>query len=304
MKVYPNKENRCAQNHDEVDFLEVYITNKCNAKCEWCFDKNSYHPASKTDYQSIADTILSFNYNKIWLTGGEPMLYKDLKKLIDLLISHNKIIYITTNGSKLNIESVEDLKSVENLTISIHHFDLQKNYELTKIKLDKSILTESIKKLHKYGVIVRINCTVTKGYLDTLEDIYKFIEFGKEIGADSVRFAEVAYYDDLFVDLNKIFNSNYGLTDEPFVNGCYKSTMINDMPIDIKLSCGALTNKRKLPEGTHVDAYKNVVYYDGQSYKGWQSSYAFYEEKTIDNILDDFLESRISKKNAVKYLSL
>lgn len=164
-------------------------------------------------------------------------------------------------------------------TISIHHFDLSKNEELTGIKLDELILIDIIKKLHKYDIKVRINCTITKGYLESLEDINTLIEFGKKLGVDSIRFAEISYYDELFVDLNKIFNSEYGLTDEPFVNGCYKSAIINNMPVDIKLSCGALTKNRKLPEGATSTEYKNIIYYDGEVYKGWQTSYNSYDEK-------------------------
>ena len=304
MRIYPNKENRCAQNHDEVDVLEVYITNVCNAKCKWCFDKNAYHPSGKTDYKSISEKILSFNYNTILLTGGEPTLYPDIKKLIDVLVENGKKIDMTTNGSKINSNFIENLKDVTNLTISIHHFDLQKNRELTGVRLDKMELSNSIKKLQEFGVSIRLNCTVTLGYLDTIEDIYEYIDFGKKLGVNSIRFAEVAYYDELFVDLNKIFNSQYGLTDEPFVNGCYKSAVINEMPVDIKLSCGALTKYRKFPDGAKTDTYKNIVYYDGEAYKGWQSSYVFYEEKTIDNILDDLMNSKISKEKATKYLSL
>ena len=304
MLVYPHKENRCAIPADKTEWLEVYLTKKCNAKCEWCFDKNSYHPLDKCDYKQMAEKIITFQQPNIILTGGEPTLYKDLDKLIDILNTNNKNVYITTNGSKLNENFVDKLMNIKGITISIHHFDLNRNYELTGIKLDENVLTLCIQKLKALNIDVRINCTVTKGYIQTLDDIYDFIEFGKKMGVNAMRFAEISYYDDLFVDLNKIFNNNYGLSDEPFTNGCYKTATINDMQVDFKLSCGALTQHRKLPEGATSVVYKNVIYYDGEAYKGWQTSYNQFDEKTIDSILDNLLKSKISKEKAIKYLSI
>ena len=304
MTIYPHIENRCAIPADKTDWLEAYLTNRCNASCEWCFDKDAYHPLDKSNYKQFAEKILSFNQPNIILTGGEPTLYKDLKKLITLLNDGNKNVYITTNGSKLDLDFIQNLVDIKGITISIHHFDLNKNYEITKIKLDEKVLIDCIKKLHELNKEVRINCTATLGYLDTLQDIYDFIEFGKKLGVDAIRFAEVSYYDEAFVNLSKILNNQYDLSDEPFVNGCYKSTIINDMSVDFKLSCGALTAHRELPEGATSVSYKNVVYYDAESYKGWQSSYQWYDDKTIDNILDDFVGSKISKKKAIKYLSV
>ena len=304
MIKYPHYENRCAISSDKTDFLEVYLTNRCNAKCEWCFDKKSYHPSKKSDYQTLAKKIISFPHPNIILTGGEPTLYKNLKELITILHNCGKNIAITTNGSTLNEKFIDKLIGIKWITISIHHFDLQKNYEITKVKLDENNLIKCIKKLHSLNIDVRINCTVTLGYLDTMEDINNFIEFGKRLGVDSIRFAEVSYYDKLFVNMSKMFDGKYGLTEDPFTNGCYKSTIINDMNVDIKLSCGALTCHRKLPEGATSTVYKNIIYYDGESYKGWQTSYNNYEEKTIDNILDDVINSKISKEKAIKYLDL
>ena len=304
MPIYPHPENRCAIPADKAKVIEVYLTSRCNASCEWCFDKKAYHTSKKTDYKALAEKILLFPQQTVLLTGGEPTLYKDLKPLISLLCDNGRSIDITTNGSTLNEKFVDKLANVKCVTISIHHFDLHKNFKITKIKLDESKLINSIKKLHESNVEVRINCTVSLGYLETREDIDNFIEFGKRLGADSIRFAEVSYYDKSFVNLNKIFEGQYGLTEEPFVNGCYKSTVINGMPVDIKLSCGALTCNRKVPEGATWENYKNIIYYDGESYRGWQSSYNNYEEKTVDNILDDLLDSKISKENAVRYLSL
>ena len=304
MIIHPHIENRCAIPSDKTDWIEVYLTKKCNAKCEWCFDKESYHPTKTSDYTKIAETVLSHSQQNILLTGGEPTLYKDLDKLIEALNTGGKNVYMTTNGSKLNKHFLNTLVNLKGLTISIHHFDLNKNFQLTGIKIDENSLIDGIKKLHEMNIEVRINCTVTLGFLQTLEDINNFIEFGKKIGVDSIRFAEVSYYDKLFVDLNKIFNGQYGLTDEPFVNGCYKCATINGMKIDFKLSCGALTSHRELPEGATSTTYKNIIYYDGEAYNGWQTSYNNFDEKTIDNILDDVANLKLSKKKAIEYLSV
>jgi len=266
---YPNPRNFCGGAFD--DWIEVNLTDKCNGKCKWCIEKIGIHPKYHAPWEKITEAILSTEGNNIILLGGEPTLYKHLSLVINSLKQVNKKVYITTNGSRINTKFIEmNLNQIDGINISIHHYNLDINKKITGIKLTKNTLTEAIKKLHGYGGKVRLNCNCISGYIDSKEQILNYIDFAKQIGVDSVRFAELKLDNLNFVDLAKVFDYRYGLNDNPYADGCVRDTIINDMQVNFRQMCGLNIAMRCRPKNPQSDAKKRVVYYDGKVYDGWQ----------------------------------
>jgi molybdenum cofactor biosynthesis enzyme MoaA len=131
MKPHPN--NFCGGNFQ--DWLEVYLTNKCNGSCSWCVDKNGWSPKEKAPVAELAKAIIDAPQKKVILLGGEPTLYPDLKKLIQT-ISKEKEVYLTTNGGKLSPNYVkENLVGLTGLNVSIHSYWAAENEAITGIYL-------------------------------------------------------------------------------------------------------------------------------------------------------------------------
>ena len=128
----------------------------------------------------------------------------------------------------------------------------------------------AINKAKELKIKIRLNCNTIKGYIDNESEINKYVEFAKNIGADSVRFAELKQDDKNFVDIAKILNYKYGLNDDPFSNGCIKDVIINNMSVNFRQMCGLQTTKRIAPENPE-QINKKVLYYDGNFYNGWQT---------------------------------
>lgn len=267
MESIPNSNNFCGGNFQ--DWLEVYLEGRCNGKCSFCIDKNGFKPQHHAHWIELAESIIAQNKKNILLLGGEPTLYPDLHALIIFLQQKGKNIYITTNGSKLmDLNFVNKLNLVSCINISIHHWDLMVNKEITGIQLTKSELIKAIEKLHSFGVKVRFNCNCIKGYIDSKSKIMRYIKFAKEVGAASVRFAELKH-DDRFIDLAKIFKYQYGLNDNPYALGCHQETIIDGMEISFRQLCGLQCDKR--PQIINPkQLLKKVLYYDGKLYDGWQ----------------------------------
>ncbi len=97
-------------------FPNIFIrTTGCNLRCPYCDTKYAYEQGIEKTIPEITNEIKKYKCKKICITGGEPLLQKDITKLIDYLIELKYNIIIETNGS-LKIDSLKDKK---NLIISL-----------------------------------------------------------------------------------------------------------------------------------------------------------------------------------------
>lgn len=266
MKTIPHEKNFCGGNFD--DWLEVKLTNSCNGKCSWCVEQGGFRPMKDVAWFTLADSILKTDADHIMLLGGEPTLYPNLELLVGELKVHDRKVYMTTNGSLIHRPDVlEALIRLEAVNISIHHYDLDQNREITGVSLKESSLTHAIKTLTSAGVEVRLNCNLIGGYIDGLLEARRFVEFAKRVGASSVRFAELKFDEEAFVDAREVF-SMADLPEDPFTGGCWHEFELDGMPINLRLMCGLQTSMRPAPVNPQ-QATKQVMYSDGKVREGW-----------------------------------
>ena len=266
----PNSQNYCGGNFQ--DWLEVMLLPECNGKCAWCIDKKGYHPSKKALPSQIISAILKTGSKNVILLGGEPTLYPHLREIIEKLSKNNRNVYVTSNASHLSESYIKKvLPSLFGINYSIHHFDLQKNEEITGIQINTKELEKAIIILHKFGIQVRFNCNIIKNSIDSEVLINKYIDFAIKMNADSVRFAELKTETNEFISLGKILDYKYGLNEDPFFKGCNKTTNLG-IPIFFRQMCGLQTNQRPKPINPIQKYPKTVIYYDALEYRGWQKN--------------------------------
>lgn len=286
----PHPNNFCGGNFQ--DWLEVMLTPSCNGKCSWCVEKDGFKPQTEVDWLTLAKTIISTDKKNIILLGGEPTLYNHLRKLIRELHFANLNVYITTNGSKLTLNYVHEfLEYITGINISIHHYDLIKNKEITGIDLNEDNLISVITRLKNMDKKVRLNCNCIKNYIDSKIEMLYYIEWAKNIGVEYIRFAELKIDENNFVDLAKVFNYEYGLNDDPFKLGCNFNCVINNVNVNFRQMCGFQTNKRCKHENPK-QYEKQVLYYDGIIYNGWQKEI---NTKEIDNMAKETNKTNVKR---------
>lgn len=169
--------------------LSIYLTYNCNYNCSYCCNKNLMNNSK------LNDEFLNFNYiqdlhkkiNKkiknyeLKLTGGEPSLYPDLNKLLDLF--NDKTIILYTNGSMDLIKYEYYIKNNPNLGyhISYHNefgnidkyielIDLFKKLSFNKYKI--SILSNDLNN-SIYNKIIQYTKNV---YTNILSNNYNYID--------------------------------------------------------------------------------------------------------------------------------
>jgi 7-carboxy-7-deazaguanine synthase len=90
-------------------------TTGCNLRCTYCDTKYAYKKGTEKTLEEIIKELEKYKCKKICITGGEPLLQKEIFSLIDNLIKSNYKILIETNGS-LDISPTTNKK---NLFISL-----------------------------------------------------------------------------------------------------------------------------------------------------------------------------------------
>lgn len=285
-----------------TEWLAVNLLSDCNAKCKFCIEKREgYTVNKKVDWKTMAEAIVKSDKNKIMLLGGEPTLYKNIDKLI-LYIRNNsdKEIFLTTNGFKLNETYVEkNLKLLTGISISICHYDINKNKELYGLKHDLKMLQKAIRQLNILNIPVRINCNLLPGYIDDKEEIYKMIEFSKNMGASEIRISET-FSDTQHIKLEEIFNYEYNLNDEPFEKGCLTYANINDYRVVFRQACGLETKNRKPPISPDIEACNDILYPNGKIYSGWlKKEIKKINPIIVNQIIDDIILDKINKLRGV-----
>jgi MoaA/NifB/PqqE/SkfB family radical SAM enzyme len=296
--TYPNSNNFCGGNFQ--DWLEVNLIDTCNGSCSWCVEKEGYHPKHHAEWYEIAEEALKTKRTNIILLGGEPLLYKDISKIIRILSAADRKVWITTNGALLSRDFILDnLQGITGINISVHSYDMYQNKKITGVMIND--LTDIIKTLHDISVSVRLNCNCISGHIDSAEEIDKYIDFVKIVGADKIRFAELKFDEENFIDLAKTLNYQYGLNDDPFISGCNCNTVIKDIPVNFRQMCGLQTSKRPKPVDP-VQLGKQVLYYDGIVYPGWQMQKNYLTDSELLDLFQKVADKKINVEEALEQL--
>lgn len=165
-------------------FLE--ITSKCNLRCKHCYNNSGFESKNKDiNYEKLIKELSNKGVSSLTISGGEPLLYPDLFKIINLL-NENKIkTCINTNGLLLTKQMLSLFleKGVDSMQISI---DGAKDlHEYIRGKNTYDLCVKKIKLAVAAGFIVKIGYTINAL---NYNDIEKMIFDMKKIGVKSIAF--------------------------------------------------------------------------------------------------------------------
>jgi cyclic pyranopterin phosphate synthase len=180
-----------------INYLRVSVTDRCNLRCVYCMPEEGIDSLQHEDILRFEDILkivkaaASLGINKIRYTGGEPLVMKDIDKLIyeTSKISGIDDIALTTNGILL-ADMAEELKKagLKRVNISLDTLDKDKFKNITRIgDLDKVL--KSIEKCLNLGIKpVKINTVLMKGVNDF--EFMDFLNLTKEMPIE-IRFIEL-----------------------------------------------------------------------------------------------------------------
>lgn len=172
----------------KIPQLRVCVTEVCDKKCfycrpegEGCASIEREEKLSADDFIFLIKEVVKEGVSVIRFTGGEPMLNKDIYKIIRAVrqMEGVKDISIVTRSLKLK-EQAPLLKEagLSSITVSLDSLNRERLKEITKVELlDK--LVEGIKMCSDISLPLKLNTVVMKGIND--DEIDDFIQFAGSI---------------------------------------------------------------------------------------------------------------------------
>ena len=188
-----------------VKDLRISLIDRCNFRCTYCMPKeifdNKYNFLTRSQLLSFAEIVqisesfLSLGVEKLRLTGGEPLLRKNICSLVrelKKLKTINKVspeVTLTTNGLLLG-DMAKSLKraGLDRVTVSLDSINQEIFQKMIDKEFNPEIILANIDKSVNAGLQVKVNMVVKKGVNDSqiipMADYFKrkkihlrFIEF-------------------------------------------------------------------------------------------------------------------------------
>ncbi len=153
----------------KIDYVRISLTDKCNFKCSYCMPEGmenfNVNELTYDEVISMCNALAQLGITKVKLTGGEPLLHKDIIKIIRDIKKIDGIseVTLTTNGLLLD-RYLEELKQadVDSINISMDAVNRDLFKSITKVDgVDKIIST--LKKTQALNMKnIKINCVLIK----------------------------------------------------------------------------------------------------------------------------------------------
>ncbi|MCZ8540001.1 MULTISPECIES: GTP 3',8-cyclase MoaA [Psychrobacillus] len=180
--------------------LRISVTDRCNFRCSYCMPKEIFGddyvflPREELltfeEMERLAKIFESFGVRKIRLTGGEPLMRRNIDELVKKLLTLDNIkdVGLTTNGVLLK-QYGQKLKDagLTRLNISLDALDENLFGNLNGRGIKSSFILENIQFAQNLGFEVKVNMVVQKNEND--QEIIPMAKYFKEQGI-TLRFIE------------------------------------------------------------------------------------------------------------------
>jgi cyclic pyranopterin phosphate synthase len=175
--------------------LRLSVTDRCNLRCQYCMPEADYVWLPREDMlhfeeiSRLVDVFVALGVDRIRLTGGEPLLRRDLPALVSMLALKTGLtdLALTTNGILLG-DQIEALHAagLRRVTVSLDSLHRDRFVALARFdELDR--VKEGIEAARRVYGALKLDTVVIKGVND--DELADLIEYGRTVNGE-VRFIE------------------------------------------------------------------------------------------------------------------
>jgi len=219
----------------KISYVRVSVTDRCDFRCTYCMSEDMEFLPKKDvlsleELDRLCDTFIDLGVKKLRITGGEPLVRKNImhlfKSLGKKLGKGLEELTLTTNGSQLTRYSKDLFDSgIRRINISLDSLDKNKFKRITRIgDFDKVI--QGIMAAKKAGLKIKINTVALKGINDN--EILDLVHWCGE-NKFALTFIEVMPMGEIgekraeqympLTDVRNLIQTKYSLTDDPLRTG-------------------------------------------------------------------------------------
>ncbi len=182
----------------KISYVRVSVTDRCDFRCSYCMpEKMQFLPKkdvlSLEELNQIAAAFISLGVEKIRVTGGEPLVRKEILNFFEktgtyLETGHLKELTITTNGSQLERYAEQLFEfGVRRVNVSLDTLDAEKFKVLTRFGRLQNVI-KGIMKAKEVGLKIKINFVALKKINET--ELFDMLNWCDRNGLD-LTFIEV-----------------------------------------------------------------------------------------------------------------
>lgn len=176
----------------KIDYLRISVTDRCNFRCHYCMpEKQTFLPHSDlldyTEIALLANRFIAHGIRKIRLTGGEPLVRRDIEVLIRELGRHVHAgrldeLTLTTNGSRLaQFAPILAEAGVKRINVSMDSLNAETFREITRGGELVQVLA-GITAAKAAGIAIKINMVALKA--QNQSDLLPMAEYCATNGLD------------------------------------------------------------------------------------------------------------------------
>ena len=175
--------------------LRLSVTDRCNLRCEYCMPEDDYAWLPREDVlhfeeiSALVDVFTSLGVDKVRLTGGEPLLRRDIAHLVAMLATKAAIedLALTTNGVLL-AEQIDALAAAGLGRITVSLDTLQRDRFVALTRFDQlAAVHRGIAAAVRVFNRIKIDTVVIRGVND--DELPALVEYGRSVNGE-VRFIE------------------------------------------------------------------------------------------------------------------
>ena len=174
-------------------YLRISLTELCNLRCTYCMPEEGVklsprdHIMNYSEIYELARLFVKHGVRKIRLTGGEPLVRKEVEKLILSLSELPVELDITTNGVLVDkFIPVFKAAGMSRINLSLDTLNPQRFQQITRRDHFHKVI-ENLQLLLANEFRVKVNVVLMKGFND--DEIVDFVDLTRELPV-SVRFIE------------------------------------------------------------------------------------------------------------------
>ena len=175
--------------------LRLSVTDRCNLRCEYCMPEDDYvwlpreNVLRFEEISALVDVFLSLGVDKIRLTGGEPLLRRDVADLVRMIAAKRGLtdLAMTTNGVLL-ADQIEAIKGagLGRITVSLDTLRPDRFKALTRFDQLDAVKAGISAAQRAFGQL-KIDTVVIRGVND--DELIPLIEYGRSVNGE-IRFIE------------------------------------------------------------------------------------------------------------------
>ena len=175
-----------------IRYLRLSVTDRCDLRCVYCMAEDMQFVPKRDlltleELARLAPAFVAQGVSKIRITGGEPLVRKDILALFRSLSRHLTVgalreLTLTTNGTQLaNHAEALAAAGVKRVNVSLDTLDAERFRLLTRRGLLGAVM-DGLRAAREAGLRIKLNTVALKGITET--EIFDLIDFAHGRGMD------------------------------------------------------------------------------------------------------------------------